>query len=149
MSCLKPCPSCGRHIRSTEATCPFCGAGTPEGFEVCAAKGGSGAVAATRAAVVFAGALTLAGCPGISGSGSGSGSASGGTAVPEESAQPGRGAGAGGSAGGQPSAQPTAQPTAQPGRAPVNVVPPYSVAPVEKVAPEGEAAKTRTPGGDK
>lgn len=125
MSCLKPCPSCQRHIRSTEAVCPFCGAATPEGFEVCAAKvgTGAGAGAATRAAVVFAGALTLAGCPEVGA----------GKAVPGESAQPG--------AGGQPAAQP--------GRAPVNVVPPYSVAPVERPVPDLDGGKTPAGGGEK
>lgn len=26
MSCLHPCPSCERHVRSSEKTCPFCDA---------------------------------------------------------------------------------------------------------------------------
>jgi hypothetical protein len=32
MSCLAPCPACGRHIAIDETTCPFCVAAVPESF---------------------------------------------------------------------------------------------------------------------
>jgi hypothetical protein len=32
MSCLAPCPACGRHIAIDETTCPFCVAALPDSF---------------------------------------------------------------------------------------------------------------------
>ena len=32
MSCLAPCPACGRHIATDETTCPFCVAAVPDSF---------------------------------------------------------------------------------------------------------------------
>jgi hypothetical protein len=32
MSCLAPCPACGRHIATDETTCPFCAAAVPDSF---------------------------------------------------------------------------------------------------------------------
>jgi hypothetical protein len=32
MSCLAPCPACGRHIAIDETTCPFCAAAVPDSF---------------------------------------------------------------------------------------------------------------------
>ena len=32
MSCLAPCPACGRHIAIDETTCPFCVAAVPDSF---------------------------------------------------------------------------------------------------------------------
>jgi hypothetical protein len=29
---LRPCPSCSRHLRAVETTCPFCGHALPVGF---------------------------------------------------------------------------------------------------------------------
>ncbi|HEY7374717.1 MAG TPA: hypothetical protein VIF57_21310 [Polyangia bacterium] len=32
MSCLAPCPACGRHIAVDETACPFCAAALPDSF---------------------------------------------------------------------------------------------------------------------
>jgi hypothetical protein len=32
MSCLAPCPACGRHVATDETTCPFCAVALPESF---------------------------------------------------------------------------------------------------------------------
>jgi hypothetical protein len=56
---LIPCPSCARHLRCSERTCPFCGEAVPE--RACApATSPSGPL--TRAAILFAGATAAAGC---------------------------------------------------------------------------------------
>ena len=62
MPCFRPCPSCDRHIRNDEGVCPFCLTATPEGFDVCKARGATPAT--SRAAALFLGAsvVTSAGC---------------------------------------------------------------------------------------
>ena len=62
MPCFRPCPSCDRHIRNDEGVCPFCLTATPEGFDVCKARGTTSAN--SRAAALFLGAsvVTSAGC---------------------------------------------------------------------------------------
>ncbi len=63
---LHPCPSCGRHVRRSETTCPFCAtalsfAGVPE-RGVPAVRLGRAATFAFGAAVATAGAASLVGC---------------------------------------------------------------------------------------
>ena len=58
---MRPCPSCGRHVKTTEGQCPFCSAAMPEGFEQFAyptlnKRLGRAAIAA------FGASLALAGC---------------------------------------------------------------------------------------
>jgi hypothetical protein len=57
---LHPCESCARHIRATEAACPFCGATVTE----VAAPTARGSIARpmSRAALLFMGATTTIGC---------------------------------------------------------------------------------------
>ena len=39
MSCLAPCPACGRHVATDETTCPFCAVALPESFrQACASR---------------------------------------------------------------------------------------------------------------
>lgn len=38
MASLVPCPSCGRHVRIADATCPFCASAQPAGRAVTAAS---------------------------------------------------------------------------------------------------------------
>lgn len=59
MGRLAGCSGCGRHIRTTEATCPFCGATAT--FETADAVQPTGRPL-TRAAILFASATALAGC---------------------------------------------------------------------------------------
>jgi hypothetical protein len=60
MACMRPCVRCSRHVRVTEATCPFCAASL-EPLR-CAAPSAHAATR-TRAALVFAGVATaLAAC---------------------------------------------------------------------------------------
>ena len=42
MSCLHVCPSCARHVRSIETTCPFCDETLPGDFGVCGEPRASG-----------------------------------------------------------------------------------------------------------
>jgi len=59
--CLAPCPSCARHVRSAERTCPFCGQAIAERvWPRAPAVSPKGPL--TRAALVFAGAAAVAGC---------------------------------------------------------------------------------------
>ena len=58
---LVPCPSCHRHIRASEAACPFCASALPEDI------GGRAVPAATRrmsraAAFVFGASLAITAC---------------------------------------------------------------------------------------
>ena len=55
MSKLRPCPSCARHVRADEATCPFCDAELPAPEP----RAFDHARAAGRAAVVFATAAAI------------------------------------------------------------------------------------------
>jgi len=39
MSCLAPCPACGRHIATDETACPFCAVALPASFrQACASR---------------------------------------------------------------------------------------------------------------
>lgn len=49
---LRPCPSCARHVRPEEATCPFCDAVIPPCAGACAKT--NDAPVTYRAAIVFA-----------------------------------------------------------------------------------------------
>lgn len=65
MSPLVPCPSCVRHVRSSEASCPFCKSALPTGLATRAVP------AAPRrldrlAAFTFAASLAVAACGGKS-----------------------------------------------------------------------------------
>lgn len=58
---MRPCPACGRHVKTTEGQCPFCNAAMPEGFGEFAyptinKRLGRAAIAA------FGASLALAGC---------------------------------------------------------------------------------------
>jgi hypothetical protein len=55
---LVPCPLCDRHVRASEASCPFCGA---ERDPLDLVRAPSGRVA-YRAAVLLAGAAALSAC---------------------------------------------------------------------------------------
>ncbi len=56
MSDLRPCPSCARHVRSSEATCPFCDALVPPAE----AKGSTHVGRLGRAALFVAGTAIVA-----------------------------------------------------------------------------------------
>jgi hypothetical protein len=57
---MHPCPSCARHVRGSETTCPFCEAALPErASDVRAAAPFTRAV--SRAAIVF-GAAAIGAC---------------------------------------------------------------------------------------
>ncbi len=58
---LEPCPSCARHVRVDETSCPFCSATMPEGFGARSTAAPEGP-ALTRAAILFVGAAAVAGC---------------------------------------------------------------------------------------
>jgi hypothetical protein len=88
---LRPCPSCSRHARVSEAACPFCGAEFADAFRASPRPKGPGA-RLTRAALVAFGTLgtgSLAVLPACSSSssaaptGGGDTSDSGGTAMPD------------------------------------------------------------------
>lgn len=58
---LVPCPSCQRHVRTTEAACPFCSAALPRGLAGRAIP--SAPMRMSRAAAfVFGASLAVAGC---------------------------------------------------------------------------------------
>lgn len=61
MASLHPCPSCSRHVRATETSCPFCGADVPQAV---AKTTFVNAPRMTRAAILFASATTIAACGG-------------------------------------------------------------------------------------
>jgi len=56
MADLRPCPACARHVRSSEAACPFCDATLPEPTTTTS----SSVVRAGRAAMFIAGAALVA-----------------------------------------------------------------------------------------
>jgi hypothetical protein len=63
ISCLVPCPGCARHVRQSEEECPFCGGPVPVAIaSVEASATLSGGRSRTRAAILLAGAATLAAC---------------------------------------------------------------------------------------
>jgi hypothetical protein len=61
MSCLHVCPSCGRHVRSSETTCPFCDVALPDDFGVCGEPRATGRPL-TRAAFILMSATALTAC---------------------------------------------------------------------------------------
>ena len=70
MSCLHVCPSCARHVRSEETTCPFCDASLPEDFRVCGEPRATGRPL-TRAAFLLMSATALTACGKTTGAGGG------------------------------------------------------------------------------
>ncbi len=63
MACLHVCPSCARHVRSEERTCPFCATALPDDFSVCVPRSASTtARPLTRAALLFVTATAIGGC---------------------------------------------------------------------------------------
>jgi len=93
---LRPCPSCARHARVSEAACPFCGTPFADAFRSSPRPKGPGA-RLTRAALVAFGTLgtgSLALTPACSSSssaapaGGGETNDSGGTAMPLYGATP-------------------------------------------------------------
>jgi hypothetical protein len=59
---LHPCPSCTRHVKSTDTTCPFCTASLPPGFAPARRVKVVPHHQITRAAIAFAGVTTAMGC---------------------------------------------------------------------------------------
>lgn len=72
MSCLHVCPSCARHVRSDETSCPFCERLLPEDFAVCGPARATDRPL-TRAALVLMSATALTACGKTSTSSPGSG----------------------------------------------------------------------------
>jgi hypothetical protein len=72
MSCLHVCPSCERHIRSVETSCPFCDVALPEDFGVCDEPRATGRPL-TRAAFILMSATALTACGKSTGPGTGPG----------------------------------------------------------------------------
>jgi hypothetical protein len=66
---LRPCPACARHVRVSEAGCPFCGATFAESFRA-SPRPQPPAARLTRAALFALGTGTLALAPGCSSSSS-------------------------------------------------------------------------------
>jgi hypothetical protein len=61
---LAPCPSCSRHVRTSEASCPFCKAALAPG-ELAASVIPAASTRLTRAAAfAFTASLAVAGCTG-------------------------------------------------------------------------------------
>jgi hypothetical protein len=58
-STFQACPTCTRHIKVEEATCPFCGGATPEGFGAAAKPRGPAPL--SRAAILFMSATAVTG----------------------------------------------------------------------------------------
>lgn len=59
---LAPCPSCSRHVKTSETACPFCQASLPAGAVV--ALPAPPARMSRAAAIAFTASLALAGCEG-------------------------------------------------------------------------------------
>jgi len=105
-----PCSSCGRHIKTTEAACPFCTQGAP----LSATPGLTGR--ASRAAIyAFTTTLALAGC--TSGSPTSSTSSSGASSGTSGTSSGSSGASSSGSSSGESSSG--------------AVAPPYGIAPTD------------------
>lgn len=68
---LRPCPACARHVRVSEASCPFCGDALPASFRESAAPRGP-TTRLTRAALFAFGTGGMALTPACSSSSSGS-----------------------------------------------------------------------------
>jgi hypothetical protein len=63
MTALVPCPSCSRHVRSSEAACPFCATTLPESLAARAVPSAPRRLE-RLAAFTFAASLAVAGCNG-------------------------------------------------------------------------------------
>jgi hypothetical protein len=68
--CLHVCPSCARHVRSIETTCPFCEEALPDDFGVCGEPRAAGRPL-TRAAFLLMSATALTACGKSPGAGGG------------------------------------------------------------------------------
>ena len=80
---LVPCPDCHRHVRTTEARCPFCEASLPDDLPARVVPGAPHRLS-RAAAFAFTASLAVAACPGgggdlPEGSTSSGGSSSGGS----------------------------------------------------------------------
>lgn len=65
MAELRPCPSCARHVRSSEATCPFCDAVVPTAKTTTSTpvgRLGRAALFVAGTAIVAASATAAVGC---------------------------------------------------------------------------------------
>ncbi len=62
-SSLSPCPSCSRHVKTTEARCPFCGSAFSEIFAQSAIAGPTQRLS-RAAAFAFTASLAVQGCGG-------------------------------------------------------------------------------------
>lgn len=62
MSCLHLCPSCARHIRAEETSCPFCATVLPDDFGVCTEPRAAAGRPLTRAALVLMTATAITAC---------------------------------------------------------------------------------------
>jgi hypothetical protein len=60
--CLHACPSCSRHVRTTESACPFCGEPLGEQFAAACPRRQLSGRPLSRAALIFASATAVAGC---------------------------------------------------------------------------------------
>lgn len=70
---LVPCPSCQRHVRATEAACPFCASALPSGLEKTAIPSATRRMS-RAAAFVFGASIAVTGCGSTTeGGGSGGG----------------------------------------------------------------------------
>lgn len=74
---LIPCPSCARHVLSSETTCPFCSTALPNDLASQAVPA-AGRRLSRAAAFVFGASLAVSGCSGEVNGGSSGGSTSGG-----------------------------------------------------------------------
>lgn len=74
---LVPCPSCNRHVRATEAACPFCASALPHDLEERAVPGTTRRLS-RAAAFVFGASLAISACSSEVSQGETAGSTSGG-----------------------------------------------------------------------
>lgn len=58
---LAPCPSCARHVKTSEKSCPFCKSALPESLADSAIPGATHRLG-RAAAFAFTASLTVAGC---------------------------------------------------------------------------------------
>jgi hypothetical protein len=76
---LVPCPSCNRHVRAIERSCPFCSENLPSNLTANAVPSATQRLS-RAAAFLFGASLTLTGCGGDISTGSGSSGGSSGQA---------------------------------------------------------------------
>ena len=106
MSRFQPCPSCARHVRSEDLSCPFCQAAMPTPSPTSAPGGASVATAAprvrmSRIAVLAAGATLMGAAASCDSAGKSADAGSGGQTM---TGSGGAGGGATGGANGLPDA---------------------------------------------